>query len=103
MPGATAATASLLGNFGALAQLKQLHPNLKILLSIGGWNPPTYNQLFDTASSTEANRQAFVSSCINMFIQGDLPPASGRRTSSMASISTGSFQTPTKRPTSPPC
>ncbi len=72
VPGATAATSPLLGNFGALLQLKQLHPNLKILISIGGWNPPTYNQLFDTASSTAANRQAFVSSCINMFIQGNI-------------------------------
>jgi chitinase len=72
VPGATPAVAPLQGNFGALAQLKQLHPNLKILISIGGWNPPTYNQLFDTASSTAANRQAFVSSCINMFIQGNI-------------------------------
>jgi len=72
VPGATAATAPLQGNFGALAQLKQLHPNLKVLISIGGWNPPTYNQLFDTASSTAANRQAFVSSCIDMFIQGNI-------------------------------
>ncbi len=62
VPGATPATAPLQGNFGALVQLKQLHPNLKVLISIGGWNPPTYNQLFDTASSTAAQRQAFVSS-----------------------------------------
>ncbi|MDE1163052.1 MAG: glycosyl hydrolase family 18 protein [Acidobacteriaceae bacterium] len=70
--GATAATSPLLGNFGALAQLKQLHPDMKILISIGGWNPPTYNQLFDQASSTAAQRQAFVSSCVSMFIQGNI-------------------------------
>src|SRR5580692_1267558 len=72
VPGATPATAPLQGNFGALAQLKQLHPNLKVLISVGGWNPPTYNQLFDTAASTQAQRQAFVGSCINMFIQGNI-------------------------------
>lgn len=81
VPGATPATAPLQGNFGALVQLKQLHPNLKILISIGGWNPPTYNKLFDTASSTAAQRQAFVSSCINMFIKGNI--ASGVSTGSL--------------------
>jgi chitinase len=70
--GATPATAPLQGNFGALAQLKQLNPKLKVLISIGGWNPPTYNQLFDQAASTEAQRQAFVGSCISMFIQGNI-------------------------------
>src|SRR5580692_7620450 len=70
--GATPATAPLQGNFGAIAQLKQLNPNLKVLISIGGWNPPTYNQLFDQAASTQAQRQAFVGSCINMFIQGNI-------------------------------
>jgi chitinase len=81
VPGATPATAPLQGNFGAMVQLKQLHPNLKVLISIGGWNPPTYNQLFDTASSTAAQRQAFVSSCINMFIQGNI--ASGVSTGTL--------------------
>jgi chitinase len=81
VPGATAAVAPLQGNFGALVQLKQLHPNLKVLISIGGWNPPTYNQLFDLAASTEAERQAFVGSCINMFIQGNI--ASGVSTGTL--------------------
>jgi chitinase len=81
VPGATPATAPLQGNFGALVQLKQLHPNMKVLISIGGWNPPTYNQLFDTAASTAAQRQAFVSSCINMFIQGNI--ASGVSTGTL--------------------
>ncbi|HTA50818.1 MAG TPA: glycosyl hydrolase family 18 protein, partial [Verrucomicrobiae bacterium] len=79
--GATPATAPLQGNFGALVQLKQLNPNLKVLISIGGWNPPTYNELFDLAASTEAQRQAFVGSCINMFIQGNI--ASGVSTGTL--------------------
>jgi chitinase len=81
VPGATPATAPLQGNFGALVQLKQLNPNLKVLISIGGWNPPTYNQLFDEAASTTAQRQAFVGSCINMFIQGNI--ASGVSTGTL--------------------
>jgi len=81
VPGATQATAPLQGNFGALVQLKQLHPNMKVLISIGGWNPPTYNQLFDLAASTTAQRQAFVGSCINMFIQGNI--ASGVSTGTL--------------------
>jgi len=81
VPGATPAAAPLQGNFGALVQLKQLHPNLKVLISIGGWNPPTFNQLFDLASSTQAQRQAFVGSCINTFIQGNI--ASGVSTGTL--------------------
>lgn len=81
VPGATAAVAPLQGNFGALVQLKQLNPNLKVLISIGGWNPPTYNTLFDEAASTTAQRQAFVGSCINMFLQGNI--ASGVSTGTL--------------------
>jgi chitinase len=81
VPGATPAAAPLQGNFGALVQLKQLNPNLKVLISIGGWNPPTYNTLFDQAASTEAQRQAFVGSCINIFIQGNI--ASGVSTGTL--------------------
>ena len=81
VPGATPAVAPLQGNFGALVQLKQLHPNMKVLISIGGWNPPTFNKLFDLAASTQAQRQAFVSSCVNTFIQGNI--ASGVSTGTL--------------------
>jgi chitinase len=72
LTGAPALPTGLAGNFGGLWQLKQLYPNLKILLSIGGWNPPTYNQAFEAASATTASRQAFVSSCISTFIDGNI-------------------------------
>jgi chitinase len=72
LTGAPALPTGLAGNFGGLWQLKQLHPNLKIWISIGGWNPPTYNQAFEAASSSAANQQAFVNSCISMFIQGEI-------------------------------
>jgi chitinase len=61
----------LAGNFHQLQELKALYPNLKILLSIGGW---TYSKYFSDAALTAASRQAFVSSCINMFMKGNLPP-----------------------------
>jgi chitinase len=61
----------LAGNFHQLQELKAAYPNLKILLSIGGW---TYSKYFSDAAATAASRQAFVSSCVNMFIKGNLPP-----------------------------
>ncbi|QMU80062.1 chitinase [Streptacidiphilus sp. PB12-B1b] len=58
------------GNFNQLRELKAEDPNLRIVLSIGGW---TYSKYFSDAAATAASRQAFVSSCINMFIKGNLP------------------------------
>jgi chitinase len=56
----------LYGNFAALQQLKTLHPNLKVLVSLAG--APG----FSAAASTPAGRQAFVASCIDLFINGNL-------------------------------
>ncbi|MFZ0744096.1 MAG: glycosyl hydrolase family 18 protein [Terracidiphilus sp.] len=61
------------GNFAAIQQLKQLHPNLKVLISMGGASAANV-AAFVSASSTQAGRQALVSSCINMFIQGNIAP-----------------------------
>jgi chitinase len=61
----------LAGNFHQLQELKAKYPNLKILLSIGGW---TYSKYFSDVAATAASRQKFVSSCVNMFIKGNLPP-----------------------------
>ncbi|MFZ1083115.1 MAG: glycoside hydrolase family 18 protein [Candidatus Kryptoniota bacterium] len=58
------------GNFGALIQLKQLHPNLKVLISLGG--AAAGNVAFSVAASTQAGRQALVASCINIFIKGNV-------------------------------
>jgi chitinase len=65
----------LAGNFNQLRKLKAQYPNLKILISIGGW---TYSKYFSDASSTAAKRQSFVSSCIDMFLRGNLPTIDGR-------------------------
>jgi chitinase len=58
----------LYGNFAALQQLKQLHPNLKVLISLAGASG------FSAAASTAAGRQAFVASCVDLFINGNLAP-----------------------------
>ncbi len=61
-------TGPLYGNFAALLQLKQLHPNLKVLISLAG--APG----FSAAAATDATRQAFVASCIDLFINGNVAP-----------------------------
>lgn len=58
----------LYGNFAALQQLKQLHPNLKVLISLAG--APG----FSAAASTAAGRQTMVAKCIDLFINGNLAP-----------------------------
>jgi len=61
------------GNFAAIQQLKQLHPGLKVLMSIGGASA-TNTAAFVSAASTSAGRQALAASCINMFVEGNLAP-----------------------------
>ncbi|BCL77668.1 carbohydrate binding domain-containing protein [Ktedonobacteria bacterium brp13] len=58
------------GNFNQLRELKAKYPNLKILLSIGGW---TYSKYFSDVAASSSSRQKFVSSCITMFLKGNLP------------------------------
>ncbi|HET9060232.1 MAG TPA: glycosyl hydrolase family 18 protein [Acidimicrobiales bacterium] len=58
------------GNFEQLAELKAKYPNLKVMMSLGGY---TGSGFFSAAASSPAAREAFVSSCINEFIKGDLP------------------------------
>ncbi|MFD0638383.1 glycoside hydrolase family 18 protein [Catenulispora yoronensis] len=62
------------GNFNQLKQLKAKYPNLKVILTIGGW---TYSKYFSDAAATDASRKKFVSSCINMFLDGNLPSDGG--------------------------
>src|SRR5262245_24238341 len=58
------------GNFNQLRELKVKYPNIKILLSLGGW---TYSKYFSDVAASAASRQKFVSSCITMFLKGNLP------------------------------
>lgn len=60
----------LKGNFNQLRKLKQHYPHIRVLLSIGGW---TESARFSDAALPE-NRSAFVASCINKFIRGNVAP-----------------------------
>ncbi|OAR24608.1 glycosyl hydrolase [Streptomyces sp. ERV7] len=69
---ATADTAGqpLAGNFNQLRELKAKHPGLKVMISLGGWSWSTH---FSDAARTPESRKAFVSSCIDLYIKGNLP------------------------------
>ena len=63
----------LRGNWNQLKKLKAKYPNIKVLISLGGW---TYSRGFSSAARPE-NRVAFVSSCIDAYIRGNLPVTDG--------------------------
>ena len=63
-------TAPLYGNFGAIQQLKQLHPNLKVLISLGGQAGNVAG--FVNGSATAEGRAALAASCIDMFVKGNI-------------------------------
>jgi chitinase len=65
---------NLRGNYNQLRKLKAKHPNLKVLISLGGW---TYSKFFSDAAATPASRQKLVSSCIDTYIKGNLPAYNG--------------------------
>ncbi|MEV4746917.1 glycosyl hydrolase family 18 protein [Streptosporangium sp. NPDC049248] len=60
----------LRGNYNQLRKLKAKYPNLKVLISLGGW---TYSKYFSDVAATDAARKKFVSSCIDTYIKGNLP------------------------------
>jgi chitinase len=60
----------ILGNFQQLRTLKQQYPQLKVLISLGGW---TWSKYFSDAALTKQSRERFVSSCIDLFVKGDIP------------------------------
>lgn len=66
---------SLAGNFNQLRELKAAHPGLKVMISLGGWG---WSDNFSYAARTPASRRALVSSCLDLFIKGNLPLDSGR-------------------------
>jgi len=64
---------TLKGNFNQLKKLKTMYPDIRVVISIGGW---TNSDKFSDAALS-ANREGFVSSCIDMFINGNFDPAGG--------------------------
>ncbi len=67
-------TSTLRGQFNQLKKLKERHPNLKIVLSIGGWEGSKY---FSDAALTPESRKFFVDQCLKIFVDGDLPEVNG--------------------------
>lgn len=62
----------LRGNFNQLRKLKALYPNLKLMISLGGW---TWSGGFHEAAKTAASRQQLAASCLDIYINGNLPIA----------------------------
>jgi len=61
----------LKGNFNQILKLKQKNPALRVLISLGGW---TESYRFSDVAATAESRSAFVDSCIDMFIKGNVAP-----------------------------
>ncbi|MGD0801371.1 MAG: glycosyl hydrolase family 18 protein [Terracidiphilus sp.] len=65
-------TAPLYGNFGAIQQLKELHPHLQVIISLGGQAGNAAG--WETAARTPAGRAALATSCIDLFVKGNIAP-----------------------------
>lgn len=61
----------LFGNFAEILKLKQLNPNLKTVISLGGASSAN-TSAFVAAAGTPAGRTALAASCIDMFIVGNV-------------------------------
>ncbi|UOE45594.1 glycosyl hydrolase family 18 protein [Agromyces larvae] len=66
---------ALAGNFNQLRKLKAAHPDIEVLVSLGGW---TWSDHFSEAASTAEGRTALVESCIDLYLRGNLPEVGGR-------------------------
>jgi len=67
---ADTSTQALAGNFNQLRELKAKYPKLKIVMTIGGWS---WSGQFSQIASTAAGRQAFVNSCVDQYLNGNIP------------------------------
>lgn len=61
---------ALNGNLNQLKKLKAKHPGLKALISLGGWTGSKY---FSDAVLTPEGRAKLASSCIDVWLKGNLP------------------------------
>ncbi len=64
----------LRGNFNQLRELKEMYPDLKVNISLGGWE---WSRYFSDAALTEESRERLVSSCVDLYLRGDLPEVDG--------------------------
>jgi chitinase len=60
----------LSGNLNQLAELKKANPNLRVLISLGGWTGSAH---FSDAALTDASRKKLVASCVDLWLKGNLP------------------------------
>ncbi len=60
----------LAGNLNQLTELKAKHPDLRVLISLGGWTGSAY---FSDAALTDASRKKLVASCVDLWLKGNLP------------------------------
>jgi chitinase len=58
------------GNLNQLAELKAENPKLRVLISLGGWSGSAH---FSDAALTDASRKKLVSSCVDLWLKGNLP------------------------------
>jgi chitinase len=63
-------TQPLAGNLNQLRKLKARHPDLTVLISLGGW---TWSDNFSDAVATAESRERLVDSCVDLWIRGNLP------------------------------
>jgi GH18 family chitinase len=54
------------GNFNQLLELKDQYPDLKVLISIGGW---TWSGNFSSAAKDDASRKRFATSCVDLYLK----------------------------------
>jgi chitinase len=64
----------LAGNFHQIVQLKARHPQLKVLVALGGGE---WSRFFSAGAATPAKRSALVASCIDLYLRGNLPMLDG--------------------------
>ncbi|MUL40245.1 glycoside hydrolase family 18 protein [Streptomonospora sp. PA3] len=64
----------LAGGLNQLRKLREQYSDLGASISLGGWNTSRH---FSTAARTEESREEFVSSCVDLWLRGDLPVRGG--------------------------
>ncbi|WP_133741808.1 glycoside hydrolase family 18 protein [Actinorugispora endophytica] len=64
----------LAGSLNQLRKLQEKYPHLDASISLGGWNWSTH---FSDAVRTEESRRRFVSSCVDLWLRGNLPKLPG--------------------------
>lgn len=64
----------LKGHFNQIKKLKEMYPNIRVVISIGGWAGSKY---FSDAALTKESREYFVNSAVNIFIKGNIPGENG--------------------------